>query len=213
MNTHRNHGASSPRNNSAAAPLKPGVNCWRVEKADRVAVIVDAADYFAAFAESCRAAQRQILILGWDFDRHERLHRDDRERELPDRLGAFLAALVKHRRGLKVYLLSWDFNMIYAAERELLPALRLQAPPRLHFRLDGEHPSGASHHQKVVVIDDRLAFVGGIDLSRWRWDTSRHTPRDPRRTDPNGKPYPPFHDLMMVVAGPAAARLGELARE
>ncbi len=215
MNTHRNHGASIPRNNSAAPPLKPGVNCWRVEEADRVAVIVDAADYFAAFAESCRAAQRQILILGWDFDRHERLHRDERERELPDRLGAFLAALVKRRRGLKVYLLSWDFNMIYAAERELLPALRLrlQAPPRFHFRLDGEHPSGASHHQKVVVIDDRLAFVGGIDLSRWRWDTSRHRPRDPRRTDPNGKPYPPFHDLMMVVTGPAAARLGELARE
>jgi phosphatidylserine/phosphatidylglycerophosphate/cardiolipin synthase-like enzyme/uncharacterized membrane protein YdjX (TVP38/TMEM64 family) len=215
MNTHRNHRASGPQNNSAAALLKPGANCWRVEEAGRVGVIVDAADYFAAFAEACRAAQRQILILGWDFDRHVRLHRDDRKRELPDRLGAFLAALVKRRRGLKVYLLSWDFNMIYAAERELLPALRLrlQAPPRFHFRLDGEHPSGASHHQKVVVIDDRLAFVGGIDLSRWRWDTSRHTPRDPRRTDPNGKPYPPFHDLMMAVAGPAAARLGELARE
>jgi phosphatidylserine/phosphatidylglycerophosphate/cardiolipin synthase-like enzyme/membrane protein DedA with SNARE-associated domain len=215
MNTHRNHGASGPQNNLATAPLKPGVNCWRVEKADRVGVIVDAADYFAAFAEACRAAQRQILILGWDFDRHVRLHRDDRKRDLPDRLGAFLAALVKRRRGLKIYLLSWDFNMIYAAERELLPALRLrlQAPPRFHFRLDGEHPSGASHHQKVVVIDDRLAFVGGIDLSRWRWDTSRHTPQDPRRTDPNGKPYPPFHDLMMVVAGAAAARLGELARE
>ena len=216
MNTHLNHRASDPQNFSAAAPLlKPGANCWCVEPADRVAVIVDAADYFAAFGEACRAAQRQILILGWDFDRHERLHRDERKRDLPDRLGAFLAALVKRRRGLKVYLLSWDFNMIYAAERELLPALRLrlQAPPRFHFRLDGEHPAGASHHQKVVVIDDRLAFVGGIDLSRWRWDTSRHAPQDPRRSDPNGKPYPPFHDLMMLVEGAAAARLGELARK
>jgi phosphatidylserine/phosphatidylglycerophosphate/cardiolipin synthase-like enzyme/uncharacterized membrane protein YdjX (TVP38/TMEM64 family) len=105
--------------------------------------------------------------------------------------------------------------MIYAAERELLPALRLrlQAPPRFHFRLDDEHPKGASHHQKVVVIDDRIAFVGGIDLSRWRWDTPEHKPDDPRRTDPDGKPYPPFHDMMMLVEGQAAARLGELARE
>ena len=23
------------------------------------------------------------------------------------------------------------------------------------------------HHEKLVVIDDEIAFVGGIDLSRW----------------------------------------------
>jgi phosphatidylserine/phosphatidylglycerophosphate/cardiolipin synthase-like enzyme len=63
------------------------------------------------------------------------------------------------------------------------------------------------------VIDDRLAFVGGIDLSRWRWDTSQHKPEDPRRIDPNGKPYPPFHDMMMLVEGAVAVRLGDLARE
>jgi phosphatidylserine/phosphatidylglycerophosphate/cardiolipin synthase-like enzyme/uncharacterized membrane protein YdjX (TVP38/TMEM64 family) len=215
MNTRASNQGGGLKDPSAEAVLQPGANCWRIEDAERLAVIVDAADYFAAFAEACRAARRQILILGWDFDRHERLHRDDRQRDLPDRLGAFLAALVKRRRGLKIYLLSWDFNMIYAAERELLPAmrLRLQAPPRFHFRLDAKHPSGASHHQKVVVIDDRLAFVGGIDLSRWRWDTSQHKPEDPRRIDPNGKPYPPFHDMMMLVEGAVAARLGELARE
>ena len=196
--------------------LNPGANCWRIEDADRLGAIVDAADYFAAFAEACRAARRQILILGWDFDRCERLHRDeDAGGDLPDELGSFLVGLVRRTRGLKVYLLSWDFNMIYAAERELLPALRLrlQAPPRFHFRLDAEHPSGASHHQKVVVVDDRVAFVGGIDLSRWRWDTSEHRPDDPRRTDPDGKSYPPFHDMMLLVEGDVAARLGELARE
>ena len=195
--------------------LQPGSNCWRIEKASRTAVIVDAAAYFAAFSEACGAACHQILILGWDFDRRERLHRDDAQRDLPDELGAFLVALVKRRPDLHIYLLSWDFHMIYAAERELLPALRLrfQAPPRFHFRLDGTHPKGASHHQKVVVIDDRVAFVGGIDLSRWRWDTPEHAPDDPRRVDPNGKPYPPFHDIMIVVEGEVAARLGDLARE
>jgi phospholipase D1/2 len=195
--------------------LESGRNCWKVEHASRLATLVDAADYFSAFAETCRAAERQILILGWDFDRHERLHRVDSSDEFPDELGAFLAELVRRNPKLSVYLLSWDFNMIYAAERELLPALRLriQAPPRFHFRLDDMHPKGASHHQKVVVVDDRVAFAGGIDLSRWRWDTTGHKPDDPRRTDPAGKPYPPFHDMMMVVEGEAAARLGQLARE
>ena len=204
--------ADSP---ASQAILQPGRNCWRIEDASRAAVIVDAAAYFAAFTEACRAACRQILILGWDFDRRERLHRDDDPRDLPDELGAFLVALVKRRPELNVYLLSWDFNMIYAAERELLPALRLrfQAPRRFHFRLDGEHPKGASQHQKVVVVDDRVAFVGGIDLSRWRWDTPEHAPDDPRRIDPNGEPYPPFHDIMMLVEGEVAARLGDLARE
>ena len=203
----------------AASPQPPvleaGRNCWCIEPSERTAVIVDTADYFAAFAEACENAREQILILGWDFDRHEDLFHDEKKRSLPTQIGAFLSALAKRRPELKIYLLSWDFNMIYAAERELLPALRLrlQAPKRFTFRLDGHHPSGASHHQKVVVVDDAIAFSGGIDLSRWRWDTCEHKPNDPRRVDADGKAYPPFHDMMFLVEGPAAQRLGNLARE
>ena len=209
---------STPDTRHREAPqaiLRDGQNCWKHVRASRFSVLIDTADYFAAFAKACLAAERQIFLLGWDFDRHERLHRGEHAGDLPDELGAFLVELVRRKPKLNVYLLSWDFNMIYAAERELLPALRLrlQAPPRFHFRLDGVHPKGASHHQKVVVIDDRVAFAGGIDLSRWRWDTCEHKPDDPRRTDPNGKPYPPFHDMMAVFEGAAAACLGDLARE
>ncbi|MCO6413489.1 MAG: phosphatidylserine/phosphatidylglycerophosphate/cardiolipin synthase, partial [Thiogranum sp.] len=191
-----------------------GRNCWQQARASRVGVVIDGCDYFRLFAEACQRARRQILILGWDFDRHEALFRERGPSDLPWNVGEFLAALVRRRRELHVHLLSWDFNMIYAAERELAPALRLRlkTPRRFHFRLDAHHPAGASQHQKVVVIDDRLAFVGGIDLSRWRWDTRDHAPDDPRRTDPQGEAYPPFHDLMMMVEGDAAARLGDLAR-
>ena len=195
--------------------LAPGRNYWKCEEASRLATLVDAADYFSAFAAACRAAEHQILILGWDFDRRERLHRGNPEGGLPDELGDFLVSLVEQKPKLHIYLLLWDFNLIYAAEREFLPALRLrlQTPSRFHFRLDDNHPKGGSHHQKIVVVDDRVAFVGGIDLSRWRWDTPEHTPDDPRRTDPDGKPYPPFHDMMILVEGAVAGRLGELARE
>lgn len=195
--------------------LRAQRNCWCIETASRASVIVDTAAYFDAFAEACRKARERIVILGWDFDRRERLYREAGSHGLPDELGAFLAELVKRRPGLHIYLLPWDFNLIYAAERELLPALRMraQAPPRLHFRLDGRHPKGASHHQKVVVVDDRIAFAGGIDLSRWRWDTPEHAPQDPRRVDADGRAYPPFHDVMMLVEGEPAQRLGELARQ
>lgn len=194
--------------------FQPGRNCWQLAHADRVSFITESSDYFRFFAQACRQARKQILILGWDFDRKEPLFRDAGPDDLPWELGEYLTALVRRRRDLQIYLLSWDFNMIYAAERELAPALRLrlQAPPRFHFKLDGNHPVGASHHQKVVVVDDRVAFVGGIDLSRWRWDTKEHRPNDPRRIDPNGDPYPPFHDMMMLVEGEVAARLGDLAR-
>jgi uncharacterized membrane protein YdjX (TVP38/TMEM64 family)/phosphatidylserine/phosphatidylglycerophosphate/cardiolipin synthase-like enzyme len=84
---------------------------------------------------------------------------------------------------------------------------------RIHFCLDGEHPIGASQHQKVVVIDDAVAFSGGFDVSKWRWDTSEHLPENKLRIDPEGKPYQPFHDVQMVVDGEAASALAELVRQ
>ena len=49
----------------------------------------------------------------------------------------------------------------------------------MHFAVDGAHPIGAVHHQKIVVIDDAVAFCGGIDLSVGRWDTRAHAPETP----------------------------------
>jgi uncharacterized membrane protein YdjX (TVP38/TMEM64 family)/phosphatidylserine/phosphatidylglycerophosphate/cardiolipin synthase-like enzyme len=80
------------------------------------------------------------------------------------------------------------------------------------LRYDDTHPVGGSHHQKVVVIDDSLAFLGGIDLTVRRWDTPEHAPDDPRRVA-YGKPYPPFHDLMVALDGEAARQLALLTRE
>ena len=105
--------------------------------------------------------------------------------------------------------------MIFTLERELLPSYRFawNAHPRLSFALDDAHPSAGSHHQKIVVVDDTLAFAGGLDLTIRRWDTPAHDARDPARVDPDGAPYPPMHDVQMMVDGDAAAALGELARE
>ncbi|MDD2605046.1 MAG: VTT domain-containing protein [Desulfobacteraceae bacterium] len=194
--------------------LQPSRNYHRLESAHRAAVLIDGETYFRVLHQALRRARHSVFIVGWDLHSEVRLIRDGDTGGYPERLGTLLDSLAQQRPDLVIYLLSWDFAMIYAMEREFFPRYKLKwrTHKRIHFALDGRHPVGASQHQKIVVIDDALAFAGGFDLSQWRWDTSRHLPEDERRTDPSGKPYPPFHDVQMMVDGPAARALGELVK-
>ncbi|HEX9434665.1 MAG TPA: VTT domain-containing protein [Burkholderiales bacterium] len=199
--------------------LRPGYNCWTVARAERVALLVDAADYFKAFYEAALRAKRSITILGWDFNSQTRLHFDPLEPRInpnapPALLGEFLNWLVQRRSSLHVHVLNWDYPMVFGTDREFPPLYGFGWTParRVHLRYDDTHPVGGSHHQKVVLIDDTLAFLGGIDLTVRRWDTPGHAPDDPRRVA-YGKPYPPFHDLMVALDGEAARQLALLTRE
>lgn len=202
-------------NDANASLLRPGHNCWRVAPCQRFSMLVDADAYFTALRQALTRAEHAVFILGWDIDSRMRLLSDAPDDGLPNTLRDFLNALCRRRRGLRVYVLSWDFAMVFAFEREFLPGARQhwQAHRRLSFHLDGNHPAGASHHQKVVVIDGQVAFVGGLDLTIRRWDTHHHLADEPRRVDPDGKPYAPFHDVQCMVDGPAAQALGELAAD
>ncbi|SNS79106.1 Phosphatidylserine/phosphatidylglycerophosphate/cardiolipin synthase [Noviherbaspirillum humi] len=195
--------------------LQPGRNCWRIARAERFSMLVDAEAYFKAVREAIRNARRSIFILSWDIDSRTWLVPGGANDGFPEPLGEFLHEVVASRPGLHAYVLNWDFAMLYALEREWLPAYKLgwTTHQRLNFHMDGRHPVGASHHQKVVVIDDCLAFVGGLDLTRCRWDTPDHACGDPLRCDPEGKPHDPFHDVQAMVDGECAQALGELARE
>jgi phospholipase D1/2 len=202
-----------------AAPqslLRLGYNCWAIARAERVALIVDAKDYFRAFYEAALRARRSILVLAWDFNSQTRLHYDPVPKDGPPAvLGEFLDYITRRRRGLHVHVLNWDYPMVFGTDREFPPIYGFGGwtpSRRVHLRYDDTHPVGASQHQKVVVIDDALAFVGGIDLTVRRWDCCDHAPGDPRRSAYD-EPYPPFHDTMIAVDGEAARQLGDLARE
>jgi phospholipase D1/2 len=203
-----------PRASPHAPLLEPGRNCWRIEHAHRFGLLVDADAYFRAVREAIRAARHSVFILSWDIDSRMRLVPEGANDGYPEPLAEFLHAVVAERAELHVYVLNWDFAMLYALEREWLPAYRSSwfAHPRLQFFLDGRHPVGASHHQKVVVIDDAVAFVGGLDLTRCRWDTPEHAIDAPLRCDADGNPHAPFHDVQAIVDGDVARALGELAR-
>lgn len=193
-----------------------GRNCWRYPHADRVAFLVDGEAYFTAFAQAVNRAERSVFILGWDIDSRVRLFADGRVPGLPSTLAPLLKKVISRRPELNVYVLPWDFATFYLLEREPLPMTMLNlgwsTQGRLHVHWDGNHPVGASHHQKIVVVDDRMAFVGGFDLTSHRWDTPEHRPEDPRRKTSLGVRYGPFHDVQVAVDGDAAAALGDLAR-
>lgn len=188
---------------------------WKVERACRAAVLVDGAAFFAAVRQAFLQARRTIFIVGWDIDSRTELVGDRPPTDgLPTNLAGFLTELVARRPELQIHLLLWDYSLLYAHEREPLPRLYLnwQMPPQVTFCLDSTVPFGSSQHQKLVVVDDALAFSGGLDLTIRRWDTSRHDPANAKRVDPAGEPYRPFHDVQMMVDGEAAHALALLAR-
>ena len=175
-----------------AGILEPGRNCWRIEPAGRAAVLVDAAAYFGALRSAMLKAERSIVIVGWDIDSRapllgEKFCADD---GLPATLSEFLCALVARKPELRIKMLLWDYSVLYSLERELLPVLSLQwrTPPQIELCLDDVLPIGSAHHQKIVVIDDLLAFSGGLDLAIRRWDTNAHVLADERRRDPSDRP-------------------------
>lgn len=196
--------------------FKPNRNVWRVAPANRAAMLVDAADYFGAIRSAMLKAQRSILVAGWDLHAQTRLVGPSGEADdgYPATLAEFLTALVIERPQLEIGLLLWDFPVLYAAERDPFPtySLRWNTPPEIRFCLDDCVPLGSSQHQKIVVVDDKVAFSGGLDITIRRWDTNAHRFDEPHRVDPAGKPYKPFHDVQMMVDGKAAEALSELMR-
>ena len=205
----------SPVRVSESHGLDPGRNCWRIERADKAALIVDAADYFSIVRQAMMTAEKRIMLIGWDFDARVRIGPRRNPTGAPSTIGRFILWLNNHRPDLNVYLLRWDFGAFKAMFRGTTPitVARWALHKRIHVKLDAAHPWGASHHQKIVVIDDCLAFCGGIDITSQRWDTRAHLDDDPRRVKPHGNPAIPWHDATLALSGPAAKALDELARE
>lgn len=189
-------------------------NCWRIERADRFALIVDAADYFKAVKAAILAARHTVMLIGWDFDTRIKLEPDVADGEGPETLGPFLNWIAKRRPDLSIRILKWRLGALQSLGRGATPLFILNwiTMRRIRFKLDGAHPPGAAHHQKLVVIDDAVAFCGGIDMTTDRWDTRSHPDHDQLRTNPSGREHGPWHDATAAVDGAVARALGDLAR-
>lgn len=199
------------------APLRIGETCWRASTARRATLLVDGEEYFAALRAALLQARHHILIAGWDFDSriHLRPPDDARSGELqtaPTELAELLGYLIGTRPGLEIHVMRWDYHWMYRDDRETDTRDRLQRVG-VRFHSDSGHVVTGCVHHKIVVIDDALAFCGGIDLTHKRWDTCAHEPLHAGRCDAHASEYMPVHDTQLCVNGEIARDLGDYLRD
>ena len=195
--------------------LEPGPGLWTSAVAHRFSVLMENEAYFDALSSALHKAERSIVLLGWQFDPRTHLDPETRPGDKSAEIGRQLRMMVKKKPDLDVRLLIWKSPLLIAASQGFYPhkAQRWFRKRMVEFRLDSPGPIGACHHQKVVVIDDKVAFCGGGDISTDRWDSDEHLDGDPRRALPSGLICKARHEVMAVMDGPAARALGDLARE
>ncbi len=202
---------------AADSIIAEGRTVWRHVACRRATVLNDASNYFLALRRCLIEAERSVFIVGWDVHSRTPLVGPDGTADdgYPEGFGPFLHALLAEKPELRIHLLIWNSPVIYAGEREWFPSAKFSVPnsDRLIFCYDDCLPTGSAQHQKIVVVDDSIAFSGGLDLTIRRWDTDAHRANNRKRIDPAGQAYPPFHDVQMMVDGEAARSLAELVRQ
>jgi phosphatidylserine/phosphatidylglycerophosphate/cardiolipin synthase-like enzyme len=170
----------------AHTPPRPGCE---------IKVLIDGASALPEISRALRNARRFVHITGWHLQPAFELQRGE-ERVVLGRLLAELAERIEVRIVLWAGAPVPAFHPTRSEVREVIENLvrdtriRCEADPR-------EHPFHC-HHEKTIVIDDEIAFVGGIDLTDSagdRFDSQAHEAR--RRLG--------WHDVAARVRGPAVA--------
>jgi phospholipase D1/2 len=178
--------------------------------ADRVSFLINGKQYFSCLARALNEARRRIWIIGWNFNPEILLEPE----QSGTTLGDILERAVQSNPDLEVRILVWTLGPIYSDKSPKI-FLRKTFPKsnRIQLRFAFQPVLRACHHQKLVCIDDAVAFLGGIDLASRRWDTRGHRIDDERRRDSRGLPYEPVHDLQVMVSGEAARSISHIVRE
>jgi len=194
--------------------LNPGRNCMGEYNVYSSGLLIDGRNYYRAFYKAAVKARRYILIAGWQFDSNVALLRGDDAKLAGDDTAflPFINSLCDKNPDLEIYILAWDFSIIFSLDRELLQdwVFNWSTNERIQFIFDDKHAVGASHHQKFVVIDGVVGFVGGMDICSNRWDDRQHLPDNPLRRNYAGKAYEQYHDIQSCHFGPVVLKLKDV---
>jgi phosphatidylserine/phosphatidylglycerophosphate/cardiolipin synthase-like enzyme len=156
---------------------------------NRVRVLIDGSETFAAIGERVRSASRSIWITVSFVDLDFRL---------PDGPVPFLDELdAAASRGVDVRLLFWwsEFPGIgsFRGDAAELEEMALRG---VRVKMRWDHVPRGCHHQKSYVVDGEVAYVGGINLTADGLSTREHT-------------TPGHHDVFAEIEGPAVADVAE----
>lgn len=143
---------------------------------------VDGHDYFYAASELLQSARSCIFIQDWWLSPELYLRRPPSLNE-SWRLDRILKR--KAEAGVKIYVIVYKEVSIGNTMNSLHTKHALEAlHPNIACMRHPDHFDGEdvvlfwSHHQKVIVVDDFRACIGGLDLCFGRWDTPSHSLAD-----------------------------------
>jgi phospholipase D1/2 len=129
--------------------------------------------YFSDLLNAIRSASETIYIAGWQVNWDAQLD------EQGARLFDVLLHAVTNNKNLKIYVMPWDDTApIQTFDDQTKAALEIineiVGRPCVFVVLANAKPDEFSvfysHHQKQVVIDEKIAYVGGMDLCYGRFD-------------------------------------------
>jgi len=184
--------------------LDPPVGGWAAgdsppRPGNRAEILIDGAQALPEIAAVLGRARSHVHLAGWHFSPDFQLVRGS------DRV-VFRNLLAELAERLPVRVLMWAGPPLplFRPSRSTVRATRdsLVAGSKIRCELDARERPLHCHHEKTIVVDDRIAFVGGIDLtseSGDRFDSSEH----PSRASLG------WHDACALVEGPAVADVAE----
>ncbi|KAH9058083.1 phospholipase D/nuclease [Lactarius vividus] len=148
---------------------------------------IDGHDYFYALSEMLDSARECIFILDWWLTPELYLRRPPAYH--PEwRLDRILKR--KAEQGVKIYVIVYKevtqtMSMSSSHTKKALEALHPNIACMRHPDHIGSKDNVEfwSHHEKVVVVDNHRACIGGLDICFGRWDTQNHPLADAHPTD------------------------------
>nr|XP_009790304.1 PREDICTED: phospholipase D p1-like isoform X2 [Nicotiana sylvestris] len=218
-------GWCNPHRFGSFAPLR-GTN----DDATQAQWFIDGKAAFEAIASSIESAKSEIYITGWWLCPELYLRRPFHNHS-SSRLDALLET--KAKEGVQIYILLYKevsialkINSLYS-KRQLL---KIHKNVKV-LRYPNHFSAGIylwSHHEKIVIVDNKICYIGGLDLCFGRYDTREHNLADlppsiwpgkdyynPRESEPNSwedamkdeldrEKYPrmPWHDVHCALWGP-----------
>ncbi|MBF6600938.1 MAG: hypothetical protein IVW36_10560 [Dehalococcoidia bacterium] len=175
---------------------------------NRITPLIDGEAFFTHLAEALAGAQSYVYIVGWCLTPHVPLLRETNDDLVRSRL---LSVLSEVAQRLPVRILLWGgavalIQPTRASARETQRIIERDGSGDLVCALDRTAQLTHCHHQKAIVIDGQVAFVGGMDLTTFagdRWDLHVHD----LRAGVN------WHDVTAMVQGEAVADVEQNFRE
>jgi phosphatidylserine/phosphatidylglycerophosphate/cardiolipin synthase-like enzyme len=175
---------------------------------NQVKPLIDGEKFFGELQQTLSQAKDYVFIAGWSLTPNIPLQRDNPTQLLTSRL---LVLLNEVAQQVPVRIVLWNgapflFKPDTHQTSQVARLIENQAQGDLKCYLDSSAPLSHCHHQKAIVVDGQVAFVGGMDLTTMhgdRYDTQEHSLRAGLN----------WHDVQLKIEGEAVADVEENFRQ